>query len=88
MRREGGRRVRYPIAFQPEGDKVTRLYAQSAKIEAGHVLLPRRAAWLEDLRLELLQFPRGRHDDQVDSISQFLCWLDRRERGRISVREL
>jgi phage terminase large subunit-like protein len=24
---------------------------------------------------ELLSFPNGRHDDQVDSVSQFLRWL-------------
>jgi phage terminase large subunit-like protein len=24
--------------------------------------------------LELLAFPNGRHDDQVDSVSQFLKW--------------
>ena len=35
------------------------------KIEAGHVYLPRRAEWLEDFRTELLQFPKGRYDDQV-----------------------
>ena len=50
--------------------------AQSAKIEAGHVHLPQRARWLEDLRFELMQFPYGRYDDQVDSISQFLNWID------------
>jgi predicted phage terminase large subunit-like protein len=70
-----------PIAFKPEGDKVTRMHAQSAKIEAGHVLLPRRASWLDGLRSELLQFPYGRHDDQVDSLSQFLNWIELRRRG-------
>jgi len=64
-----------PIAFKPEGDKVTRMCAQSAKIEAGHVHLPRSAPWLDELRMEVLQFPRGRHDDQVDSLSQFLAWV-------------
>ena len=24
---------------------------------------------------ELLAFPRGKHDDQVDSVSQFLKWV-------------
>ena len=56
------------------GDKITHLYAQSARIEAGHVWLPERAPWLEDLRAELASFPHGRQDDQVDSISQFLSW--------------
>jgi predicted phage terminase large subunit-like protein len=74
--------VPYPIAFQPETDKVTRMHAQSAKIEAGHVYLPLRAEWLEDFRTELLQFPRGRYDDQVDSLSQFLNWVEQRDGGR------
>jgi predicted phage terminase large subunit-like protein len=71
-----------PFAFVPEGDKVTRMHAQSAKIEAGHVYLPRRARWLEELRIELLQFPKGKYDDQVDSMSQFLNWLEQRDRNR------
>jgi hypothetical protein len=29
--------------------------------------------------LELLAFPHGRHDDQVDSISQFLKWAATRK---------
>ena len=74
--------VPYPIAFQPETDKVTRMHAQSARIEAGHVYLPLRAEWLEDFRTELLQFPKGRYDDQVDSLSQFLNWVEERNGGR------
>jgi len=64
-----------PTAFLPKEDKVTRLHAQSARIEAGHVWLPDNASWLEDLRIELSSFPNGRHDDQADSISQFLSWF-------------
>ena len=60
------------IAFQPDGDKITRMAAQSAKIEGKQVLLPRRGEWLDELRAELMQFPYGRYDDQVDSLSQFL----------------
>lgn len=51
-----------------------RPHAQSEWIEAGHIWLPERAPWLEDLRTEITSFPQGRHDDQVDSISQFLAW--------------
>lgn len=67
--------IAYPTAFAPRDDKITRLHAQSARIEAGHVWLPGQASWLEDLRIELASFPQGRHDDQVDSISQFLAWF-------------
>jgi predicted phage terminase large subunit-like protein len=63
-----------PIGRKPEGSKVDRMVAQSAKIEAGHVLLPKEADWLDTFLHELLAFPSGQHDDQVDSVSQFLKW--------------
>ena len=68
------------IGIRSEGDKVMRMSAQTAKIEAGAVHLPRQAAWLDDLRSELLAFPQGLHDDQVDSISQALNWISRPRR--------
>lgn len=55
-------------------DKVTRLYVQAAKFEAGHVYFPRHATFLPDLEAELLTFPQGKHDDQVDSITQALAF--------------
>ena len=45
------------------------------------VLIPRAAAWLPEFNRELLAFPNGRYDDQVDSMTQFLDWIGRR-RGR------
>jgi predicted phage terminase large subunit-like protein len=63
-----------PIGIVPKGDKKDRLAAQSARIEAGHVYLPTEAAWLADFLFEILAFPNSRHDDQVDSLSQFLYW--------------
>ena len=63
-----------PIAILPEGDKTMRMLPQTAKIEAGHVFLPKSAPWLDAFRREVLQFPNGRHDDQIDSLSQYLSW--------------
>ena len=40
--------------------------------------MPNRAPWLDEFRREITEFPNGRHDDQVDSLSQFLKW----QRGR------
>jgi predicted phage terminase large subunit-like protein len=77
-----------PIPFQPEGDKVTRMVGQSYKIENGQVLVPQRAEWLGDLRAELMQFPYGRYDDQVDCLSQFLNWVSRKSRYRAIVMDL
>jgi predicted phage terminase large subunit-like protein len=67
-----------PILDPPRFDKVARIEAQSARFEAGDVLLPRSAPWLEAYLAELLAFPNGRHDDQVDSTSQALRFLTRR----------
>ena len=63
-----------PIGVTPDGSKADRMAAQSAKIEAGHVHLPKQADWLDSFLLEVLAFPLSRHDDQVDSVSQFLKW--------------
>lgn len=73
------RNIPRPIAIRPRGDKVTRMAAQTAKIEAGQVLIPESAPWLHDFQLEVLAFPNGRHDDQVDSMAQFLRWIARRQ---------
>ena len=67
----------HPIAVLPEADKVTRMAGQSAKIEAGQVYLPKQAPWLAEFQNEVLAFPNGAHDDQVDSMSQFLAWGSR-----------
>ena len=56
----------------PVADKVMRMNAQTARIEAGAVYLPQRAGWLDAFRSEVLAFPRGRYDDQVDALSQGL----------------
>jgi phage terminase large subunit-like protein len=36
---------------------------------------------MDDLVAELLAFPGGKHDDQVDSISQALTWIRERRRA-------
>jgi predicted phage terminase large subunit-like protein len=72
-----------PIAFKPVGDKITRMSNQSATIESGKVFLPENASWLDDFKSELLAFPNGRHDDQVDSVSQFLTWAEEQQRNRV-----
>jgi predicted phage terminase large subunit-like protein len=62
---------------KPVGDKVMRLHAQTATIEAGRVHIPADAPWADDYLHEFLMFPAGKHDDQVDSTAQFLHWLNK-----------
>ncbi|WP_267389245.1 phage terminase large subunit [Sphingomonas sp. GC_Shp_3] len=77
---ESPRGVPQPIARKPEADKKTRLAGVSAMIEGGQLLLPTEASWLAEFKQELLAFPSGRHDDQVDALSQLLIWAGQRQR--------
>ena len=69
--------------YTPDTDKRSRLIAQSDLFAGGSVRLRRRAAWFEEFTAELLAFP-GRHDDQVDALTQGLAW-GRVRRGEMSV---
>jgi len=74
LRQEDDRRPgRYGV-MKPKLDKVTRLEAQTARLETGRYVLPTSTPWLESLRRELMAFPMGKHDDQVDSLVQFVEW--------------
>jgi predicted phage terminase large subunit-like protein len=67
-----------PIAIQVRLDKEVRAIAAQAKVEAGQVLLPADAPWLSAYIDEMVAFPGGRNDDQVDSTTQFLRWIGMR----------
>ena len=44
-------------------------------IEAGAVQLLKGAPWINDFRTEFVSFSYGRHDDQIDVLSQLLHWI-------------
>jgi len=68
--------------YKPDTDKRARVIAQTDLFAGGSVRFPRHAAWLEELTAELLAFP-GRHDDQVDALTQGLAW-GRMRRGQMT----
>jgi predicted phage terminase large subunit-like protein len=72
------------IPIIAKDDKVTRLYATQPRFESGAVHFPAEVPWLDELISELLAFPHGRHDDQVDSITQTLSWMWQRRQSPIS----
>ena len=82
LKREG---VVRPIAYVPKGDKVTRLSLQSGKIEQGRVFLPLRLPWAQEFLGEVIGFPNTTHDDQVDSMTQALDYLDLKAKRSLTV---
>jgi predicted phage terminase large subunit-like protein len=67
------------IGIKPIADKPTRMYGQTPKLEAGSLLLPKAAPWLGEFLAEYLAFPKAKHDDQIDALSQFLIWQGTQE---------
>jgi predicted phage terminase large subunit-like protein len=61
------------VAIPVNRDKQSRVISQIDLFEGGSVLLPKDAPWLDTFVSELLSFP-GRHDDQVDALTQGLAW--------------
>jgi hypothetical protein len=62
-----------PVALcNPELTKLLRARAQSHKIQSGHVLLPKHWSSLREFKRQWLAFPRGRHDEFVDTLAYAL----------------
>ncbi len=66
--------------IRPIGSKEDRAATASGLFEAGRIRCPARARWLADFTEELTMFPNGRHDDQIDSMTQALNFLRFRQR--------
>src|SRR6516164_2826983 len=67
------------IGRHPKDNKQTRMCRHQGRFEAGRILLPAEAPWLADFENELLAFPSGRYDDQVDALMLFLEWFAQNE---------
>lgn len=78
--RAGHRFWQVPKLLVPVGSKVDRAEMHSAYLERGHLYLPKSALWLDEFKKEVRAFPYGRHDDQVDSMTQALqYWIHERK---------
>jgi predicted phage terminase large subunit-like protein len=67
------------VGRRPDADKITRMSRQQGRFEARRILLPNEAPWLADFETELLAFPNGRYDDQVDALLLVLEWFAQHE---------
>jgi hypothetical protein len=76
--------LRAVTRYQPQSHKIMRMHAQTAMIENGFVHLPKEEGWLAEYLHELTVFPKGKHDDQVDSTAQMLDWFKQAGSGPTS----
>jgi len=54
--------------FPTRGDKAVRAQSIRGRMALDGLYVPRYASWYPALRSELLSFPAGKHDDQVDAL--------------------
>lgn len=57
--------------LKPITDKLARARALQGRMQQGMVSFASGGEWYDDTRNEMLRFPAGVHDDQVDS----LAWM-------------
>lgn len=71
------RNIHFPRQqFTSAVDKATRAQSFRGRLSLGRVYFPKYASWLSAFESELLTFPAGKHDDQVDVMSLFGRMLD------------
>ena len=62
--------------LDPKGmDKVSRVYAIQHLFSEGLIYAPTSKTWADNVITQCTQFPKGKHDDIVDTVSQALRWL-------------
>ena len=76
------------ISIKVVKDKITRFASITPVFEANRIFIKDKSNWLFDLEYELLTFPNSQHDDQVDSISQFLNWIENNNLKEYKIRYL
>lgn len=68
---------------QGGGDKVARMYAAQPSFASGLIYAP-DTSWAEMVIAETELFPKGKHDDLSDTVSQAVNWLRRRGIARMN----
>lgn len=73
MKRRMRERQFYPstVVLKPITDKLARARALQGRMQQGMVTFASGTSWYDSMRAEMLRFPAGAHDDQVDSAA----WL-------------
>jgi len=72
----------YRETFPTRGDKAIRAQSIRGRMAQNGLYVPINAAWYPALRSELLAFPAGKHDDQVDALGLIGQLLDTMAAGQ------
>jgi phage terminase large subunit-like protein len=75
----------YRESFPTRGDKAVRAQSIRGKMALNGLYVPATASWRNALISELLSFPAGEHDDQVDALGLVGQLLDRMTPGQAKV---
>jgi predicted phage terminase large subunit-like protein len=68
--------------FPTRGDKAVRAQSIRGRMALEGLYVPIHAPWYPELRSELLSFPAGKHDDQVDALGLVGQLLDQMVKGQ------
>jgi len=69
--------------LKPLTDKMVRANPLRGRMQLGKVMFDKEARWYTELNREMLHFPAGKHDDQVDALS----WAIRLTLSRLAPRQ-
>ncbi len=77
------------LEVEPDGDKVSRAWAVTPLYEGGNVWFPHPsiAPWVKAFTLQMVQFPFGANDDDVDGMTQALRHIQQKIELEIRRRE-
>jgi predicted phage terminase large subunit-like protein len=63
------------VAVNPEGGKMSRMFAASGEMQSNNWYMDRNAAWTEPFVTSMCTFPNAKNDDDVDAWTQACVWL-------------
>ena len=72
-------KLKQVIVVPSKGSKIERLSVATGLLYSGEIVFPKSAPLFDRLRHEMVAFPGGKHDDMVDSVTQFVGWLRERD---------
>lgn len=71
------RNIQGIIAIEPEGGKISRMFAACGEWQSNDWYVSRTAAWTEPFIEQITVFPSGKHDDMADMMTQTAIYLQK-----------